>query len=242
MKKLLFIIPLLFIGITYAAPVPDDARAIENYHMLNTYRTDHWHTTLQWHTGLAICIKEYLISQINNDFQWHYGKDWKSTPTLRCSYTNMIGIWENLIASTNYFPWAPRALSLRAGSTLHRKNMLFPTYKYVGIAAVRDPVKKQSRRWQLFAMDTRTTTQPTTQPTTTNNVSLIFNTVITWQLNNSKPSIVSRSIWEPSSVIKWGKRLLRLPVILERDIDRTNISGLSQTLVTNLVNILGPTQ
>ena len=234
MKKLLFLLPLLLLGVTYAEPLSYETRALEHYGLLNEYRWQNWLIKLQWSDELANCIKQYLILQINNNFEWHYWQDGKSTPNSRCGYTNMIGIGENLIASTNYFPTSFRALDLWKGSALHNKNMLLTWYNYVGVAAVWDPIKKVSRRGQLFAMNTRTTTN--------NNVSLTYNITITWQQNSTTPKLLSRSIWEASSVIRWGKKLLRLPLILERNVDRTKISNLSQTLVMSLVNILGPMQ
>jgi len=69
MKKLFFIIPLLFIGITYAAPTSDDTRAIEHFELFNTYRVSNGLNALTWDDGLAECIKNYLILQINNNFE-----------------------------------------------------------------------------------------------------------------------------------------------------------------------------
>lgn len=235
MKKILWLLPLtlLFFGISYAAPSAYPDKALEHFALLNTYRSNHDVWQLEWNANLARCAEDYLYQQIYNNFQWHYGQDGKSTPTSRCKRAKMWAVWENLIASTNYFPSPDRALELWDSSKLHKKNMLMTWYWYVWVAAVWDPVKKQARRAQVFAF--KKTTSLSTNIQTTWNVSQTV-------ANSTMPKLVSRNIEDASIAQRWEKQLLKLPVTLEREIDRWKAWEMSRSILTTLANIFAQLQ
>lgn len=226
MKKLLWFLPMimLVVGITSAAPAEYTTRAQEHFELLNEYRIQNNLLPLEWNQDLADCVKDYLYKQINENFHGHYWPD-GSTPTTRCAFAQLWGIGENLIASTNYFADPQRALNLWISSPSHKKNMLEPTYKYVGVAAVWDPVAKQSRRWQAFAYWT----------------SLTSNTQTPWNVwqtnqNSTTPKLVSRNIEKVSHARKSGKKYLRLQLTLDWDVDRTKMSTQLSSIATTLWN------
>lgn len=229
MKKFLWLLPIgmLLFGISYAAPSAYPDKALEHFNLLNIYRSNNDVWQLEWNANLAKCAEDYLYQQIYNNFQWHYGQDWRSTPTARCKWAKMWAVWENLIASTNYFPSPDRALELRDSSKLHKKNMLMTWYWYVWVAAVWDPVKKQARRAQVFAF--KKTPSLSTNIQTTWNVSQTT-------VNVTTPKLLYRSIENASIVQRWEKQLLRLPVILEWEIDRWKAWEMSRSILTTLAN------
>lgn len=222
---------LLLCGITSAAITTYPNSAKEHFNLLNDYRESNGKWTLIWDQDLADCLELYLKKQINENFHGHYGPN-GDDPTDRCWYLSTQGIWENLIASAWYLPTAQKALELWISSISHKNNMLYWPYKYWAMAVAYDASTKTARRWQIF----------TVWPLKKNLSSNSSTTWNVWQTNLSSttPKLLYRSIGESSIVQRWGKKLLRLQLNLDREIDRWKISKMSQIILVTLNNLLEP--
>lgn len=237
MKKILILLWVFvcMFGITHAEPVNYPHLARENFNALNSYRATKGLTKLIWNDDLAQCIQDYLVLQ--NKFGT-YGHTWPgwTTPSTRCKFANLWPIWENLIYSSPRFIWAAEALTLRQGSPSHNRNMLHPTYVYAGVAVIYDPVKQESRRWQVFAY----WTQSITQDQSTQQDSVLNSNNFTWGTQSVIPKAYYRNVEKVSNVRHWEKKYLRLHVTLDYDVDRTKMREQLLTIVRTLQSTFQP--
>ena len=215
-----------------SVPLPQESIDI-HLQSLNEYRRLNNKVELIYDKGLSECIEQYLVYQMSANFRWHIDPNGR-TPTDRCWHLSTKGIWENLIWrrwSTVISP--TESLKLWKWSPSHNVNLLYSSYRYVGIAAIYDKSKNESRRWQVFTDWPLVWQSPT------------FNNITTqqpwnaWQTNKkgNLPKLQSRKVEDPSFVHNWTKVFLRLPVILEREIDLTKASDMSRSILTRLNNM-----
>lgn len=213
---------------------PDMAQ--EHLQLLNNYRVSQGKWTLEYNQEMSDCLELYLRRQINEWFHGHYDPEWWD-PTTRCGYLSYAGIGENLIATDWNLPTAQNALELRISSPSHNRNMLYEDYVYAWIAVVYEPSTRTARRWQVFTVwplrdggTWNTTTTPSTS-TTTN-----YTTT-----NNALPRLDNREISEAYTITKDSNKLLRIELMTDYTIDRSDSEWMSEKIITSLSEIFGTT-
>lgn len=220
-----------------SAMTSHNSMAMEHLSLLNKYRAQNGKSELIYDANLSKCIDDYLRHQSTHNYYGHYWPD-GSTPTDRCGHLSVKGIGENLISAW-YLPNAQKALELWISSVAHKNNMLYTKYKYVGIAAVRDPVTKVWRWGQVFTewpMKNTTTTNTNTNTLPSNPTPQPWNV----NQNTTLPKLINRNIWESSVVKNKGERLRRLQLNLDRRIDWQKTSESAERIARILRNIFDP--